>query len=60
MLNLGLWGLLVLIADIWAMINILQSADDTTKKVLWTVGVIVFPVLGFLVWLLMGPRTAKA
>jgi hypothetical protein len=56
----GFWGLLVLIGDVWAVINILQSTADTGKKVLWTVIVLVFPVLGFLVWLFAGPRTQKS
>lgn len=53
----SLWGVLVLIADVWAIVNILQSGADTTKKVLWTVIVLVLPVIGFILWLLMGPRT---
>lgn len=56
----GLWGLLVLIADVWAIVTILQSSSDTTKKVVWTVVVIVLPVVGFLVWLIWGPRTARS
>jgi hypothetical protein len=48
-------GLLVLIADVWAIVTILQSSADTGQKVLWTVLVIVFPVLGLLLWLLLGP-----
>ena len=56
----GLWGLLVLIADVWASVNIVQSGADTGKKVLWVVLVIVLPVLGFVLWLLLGPRTGKA
>jgi hypothetical protein len=56
----GLWGLLVLIADVWAIVNIVQSSADTGKKVLWVVLVVVLPVLGFLLWLLLGPRTGKA
>jgi hypothetical protein len=56
----GLWGLLVLIADVWAIVNIVQSSADTGKKVLWVVLVIVLPLLGFLLWLLLGPRTGKA
>lgn len=56
----GLWGLLVLIADVWAIVNIVQSGADTGKKVLWVVLVIVLPVLGFVLWLLLGPRTGKA
>jgi Phospholipase_D-nuclease N-terminal len=55
----GLWGLLVLVADIWAIVNIFQSSRDTTAKVLWTVLVIVLPVLGFLIWLIAGPRTGR-
>jgi Phospholipase_D-nuclease N-terminal len=37
-----------------------QSGADTGKKVLWVVLVIVLPVLGFLLWLFLGPRTGKA
>jgi len=54
----GFWGLLVLIVDVWAIVNILQSGADTGKKVLWTVLVIVLPVLGFILWYLFGPKTA--
>jgi hypothetical protein len=56
----GLWGLVVLIADIWAIVNILQSGADTGKKVLWTVVVVVLPVLGFILWYFLGPRTGRS
>jgi hypothetical protein len=56
----GLWGLLVLIADIWALVNIFQSNATTGNKVLWAVIVIILPVLGFILWLLLGPKTARA
>jgi succinate dehydrogenase/fumarate reductase cytochrome b subunit len=56
----GLWGLVVLIADIWAIVNILQSGADTGKKVLWTVLVVVLPVLGFILWYFLGPRTGRS
>jgi hypothetical protein len=56
----GLWGLLVLIGDVWAIVNIVQSGADTGKKVLWVVLVIVLPVLGFVLWAFLGPRTGKA
>jgi succinate dehydrogenase/fumarate reductase cytochrome b subunit len=55
----GLWGLLVLIADVWAIVNIVQSAADTGRKVLWVVLVIVLPVLGFVLWWFLGPRTGR-
>jgi len=55
----GLWGLIVLAADIWAIVNIFQSNATTQAKVLWTLLVIVLPVLGFIIWLFAGPRSAK-
>jgi hypothetical protein len=56
----SLWGVLVLIADVWAIVNIAQSSADTAKKVLWIVLVIVLPVLGFILWYFLGPRTGRA
>ena len=55
----GVWGLLVLIADVWAIVNILQSAADTGKKVLWVVIVLLLPILGFILWYFLGPRTGR-
>lgn len=57
--NYGLWGILVLIADIWAIINIAQSGASTGKKVLWIVLVLVLPVVGVIVWFFIGPRGGK-
>ena len=56
----GLFGLVVLIADVWAIVNIFQSSGDTGKKVLWTVLVILLPVLGFILWYFLGPKTGNA
>jgi hypothetical protein len=55
----GLWGLIVLVADIWAIVNIMQSKATTGNKVLWTVIVILLPVLGFILWFLLGPKTGR-
>lgn len=56
----SLWGILVLIADVWAIVNIFQSSADTTRKVVWTVIVILLPVLGFILWFFLGPRTGRS
>ena len=56
----SLWGLVVLVADVWAIVNILQSTADTAKKVLWTVLVIVLPVVGFIIWYFAGPKTGRS
>ena len=56
----GIVGLLILIADVWAIVNITQSGASTGNKVLWIVLVLVLPVLGLILWFLLGPRTGKA
>jgi hypothetical protein len=56
----GFGGVLLLIADVWAIINIFGSGETTGRKVLWTVLVLLLPVLGFLIWLFAGPRTRAA
>jgi hypothetical protein len=56
----GLGGLIVLVADVWALVNIFQSGANTGNKVLWTVIVIVLPVVGFILWYFFGPKTGKA
>ena len=55
----GIWGLIVLVADVWAIVNIFQSSATTGNKVVWTVVVIVLPVLGFILWYFLGPKTGR-
>ncbi|MBN7796825.1 PLDc N-terminal domain-containing protein [Parahaliea mediterranea] len=52
----GIIGLLILIADIWAIINVIQSSADTLKKVLWIVAILILPVVGLVAWFFFGPR----
>jgi hypothetical protein len=52
----GIIGLLILIADIWAIVKIVQSSASTGAKVLWIVLILILPVIGLIVWLLAGPR----
>jgi hypothetical protein len=56
----GIGGLIVLIADVWAIVNIFQSGADTGSKVVWTVIVILLPVLGFILWFFFGPKSSRA
>lgn len=49
-------GLLILIADIWAIVNVFQSGASTGKKVIWIVLILIFPVLGVIVWYFAGPK----
>ena len=56
----GLGGLIILVADVWAIVNIFQSGASTGNKVLWTVLVVVLPILGFILWFFLGPRTGQS
>jgi len=48
--------LLVLIADVWAILSVIQSSESTGTKALWIVLVLVLPVLGFAIWYFAGPK----
>src|SRR4029453_11521913 len=41
----SLLGLLILAADIWAIMNIFQSSASNERKLLWTLVVLILPVL---------------
>lgn len=55
----GFWGIILLALDIWALVSIVNSSRSTGSKVLWALLVFLLPLLGFLIWLIAGPR-AKA
>ena len=55
----GFFGLLLLIADVWAIVNVIGSRSSTGAKVIWTVLILLLPLVGFLIWLLAGPRTRQ-
>ncbi len=46
----GIIGLLVLIADVWAIYKLFTGKGSTGSKVFWTVLILVLPVLGFILW----------
>jgi len=52
----GILGLLILIADIWALVKTIQSPVSTGAKLLWTILILLLPVLGLIIWLFAGPR----
>lgn len=51
----GLLGLLHLILVVYAVVKIVQSNAGTGSKVLWIVVILLVPVLGLLLWFLLGP-----
>ena len=56
----GLIGVLVLVGDIWAILNIFQSSVSNEKKLIWILAVLFLPVLGLLLWFFLGPRNGRS
>ena len=52
----GLLGLVILVLDIWAIVKTIQSSASTGSKVLWIVLILILPVVGLILWWLMGPK----
>lgn len=52
----GVMGLLILIANIWAIINIVQSSASMGAKLVWILLVLLLPVIGLIIWFFAGPR----
>ena len=48
--------MLVLFADIYAVLKIAQSGASDGRKVLWIGIVILLPVIGLVIWYLIGPK----
>jgi len=55
-----LLGLIILALVIWAIINVWQSGESTTAKVLWTIGLLLFNVIGLILWFFFGPKANKS
>jgi hypothetical protein len=52
----GLFGFILLVLDVWAIVRTVQSNAGTGAKVAWIVLIVVLPLVGFILWLLFGPR----
>ncbi len=48
-------GLIILVLDILAIVKIVQSGASTGEKILWVILVLVLPVIGLVIWALLGP-----
>lgn len=46
----------IIIFDVIVILDIFKSSLDSTKKILWTVAVIFFPVLGALIYWFAGRK----
>jgi hypothetical protein len=51
----GIGGLIILIADIYAIVMILQSSAKSIEKLIWFLVVFLLPLIGLIVWYFAGP-----
>ncbi len=52
----GMIGLLVFVADIYAIVTVLKSKVTGGAKFLWCFLIVILPVLGLIIWFFAGPK----
>lgn len=49
-------AVIILLIDLWAIASVWRTTKPSGTKVGWTALILVFPVLGFAIWGIAGPR----
>jgi type III secretory pathway component EscS len=49
-------GIIILIADIWAITQIVQSSATMGLKVIWVLVILFLPLIGLIIWFFIGPK----
>jgi hypothetical protein len=52
----GLLGLIWLFIIIWAIIKVASSSAGAGAKALWILLIVLFPLIGLIIWFLTGPK----
>ncbi len=52
----ALIGLVVLVLDIVAIVDTIKSSMETEKKVLWVILILVLPIIGMVLYFLVGKK----
>jgi hypothetical protein len=56
----GIFGLIIFIFDIIAIVECLKSKAETSKKILWVLLVFFLPLIGIVLYYLIGRKEFKA
>ena len=54
-----IWWVLITVLDIIAVVSLLKSGADTGTKILWLLLIIFLPLLGMILYFLLGPGRRK-
>ncbi|MCB1705550.1 MAG: PLDc_N domain-containing protein [Halioglobus sp.] len=52
----GILGVVILVLDIWAIVRVIGSGASIGAKILWSLLILVLPVIGLIIWYLAGPK----
>jgi hypothetical protein len=55
----GVGGFILLALNIWAIVSIVGSEAGAGGKVIRVLAILILPLLGFIAWLIFGPRAAR-
>jgi hypothetical protein len=58
-LGLAVVALLWFVACLWAIISVLRSNTYPVIKLLWCLLILFFPIMGLLIWYVLGPRRGR-
>ena len=57
---LSLVGLVILLLDIFAIVSVLLGSSEAMRKLLWIVVILLLPVVGMVLYFLIGRSAADA
>ena len=49
-------ALVVLVLDVLAIAHVWRSPIEAGRKIIWTLVIVLLPVVGLIIWALFGPR----
>jgi hypothetical protein len=55
----GIFGIIILILDLIAIVSVWSSAASTLSKLLWTALILILPVIGLIAWFFLGPKRGR-
>ena len=56
---LGLWVLIALAVNMWALISVVGAPTSLLMKAMWT-AILMVPAIGFVFWYMLGPRRSAS
>ena len=52
-----LFGIVILVMDIWAIAQVINTNEGTGTKLLWILLIAILPILGLIIWYFAGPKS---